>query len=134
MGRPTQEMFTGGEAVDRLGGIAHFVLLCGMFARHYSDEETAQGIVSRYGVGVMVRSHEIQAALMADNVRAERLRWDAELVNFTKRIDKINVDFTPKVQKGSSQKKSKALRNIRPRFQKDPNERFHHPTKESQQE
>ncbi|HUO72813.1 MAG TPA: serine protease, partial [Solirubrobacteraceae bacterium] len=67
------EMWAGGESVPPLGGIAQFVLVCGMFVGHYSDEEAAGGVVSRYGVGVMVRSHEIKACLMTDEMREERL-------------------------------------------------------------
>jgi hypothetical protein len=51
-------------------------MLAGMFTAHYSDSESQDGIVSRYGVGVMLRSAEIWRALMTDEAKEERRRWD----------------------------------------------------------
>ncbi|MGO9763704.1 MAG: trypsin-like peptidase domain-containing protein [Solirubrobacteraceae bacterium] len=58
--------------------LGYFAWLCGMFTAHYSDETTADGVVSRYGVGVMMHPNEIRAALMAPEQRAERRKWDDE--------------------------------------------------------
>lgn len=74
-----EEMWAGGEEVPRLGGIASFALVCGMFIRHFSDDEAAGGVTSRYGVGMMIRSCEIKEALMTAEMREERRRWDEEL-------------------------------------------------------
>lgn len=52
-------------------------MLAGMFTAHYSDSESYDGIVSRYGVGVMLRSTEIRRALMTDEAKSERRDWDA---------------------------------------------------------
>jgi hypothetical protein len=60
----------------KLGRIVHYEMLCGMLTRHYSDEVSAEKVVSRYGVGLMVRSHEIREALMTEEAREERRRWD----------------------------------------------------------
>jgi hypothetical protein len=53
---------------------------CGILTSHYSDEEAenAAGVVSRYGVGVMLPAHYIRCALCDDTARSERCRWDAE--------------------------------------------------------
>ena len=65
-----------------VGGMHHVAMLCGMFVAHYSDEEdedyNPEGVVSRYGVGIMIRGQEIWAALMTDEMKAERRRWDEE--------------------------------------------------------
>jgi hypothetical protein len=71
----------------RLADVQHWAAPCGMFTSHYSDEETedAQGVISRYGVGVMLPSSEIRRALMTDDLRSERRAWDAELAEAKKR-------------------------------------------------
>lgn len=46
------------------------------FTGHFSDQISAEGAVSRYGVGVMLRSHEIRDALMTPEAIAERRDWD----------------------------------------------------------
>ncbi len=56
----------------------YYTLLCGMFTGHFTDEERAEGVVSRYGVGAMLRGNEIKEALMTEKARAERRQWDAE--------------------------------------------------------
>jgi hypothetical protein len=59
-----------------VGNMNYTTLLCGMFTQHLSDSETS--VVSRYGVGTMLRSNEIWEALMNDKMRKERRTWDAE--------------------------------------------------------
>jgi hypothetical protein len=73
-------MWSGGESIPTLGGLSTFVLVCGMFIRHFSDETSAQGVISRYGIGAMARSEEIKEALMVPELISERLRWDAALL------------------------------------------------------
>ena len=58
--------------------LAYFQYLCGMFVGHFSDDISACGVTSRYGVGVMVRSDEIRQALMAPEALAERRGWDEQ--------------------------------------------------------
>lgn len=72
---------------QRLADVNHWAAPCGMFTAHYSDEETedAKGVVSRYGVGVMLPSSEIRRALMTDGLRNERREWDAERTEAKKR-------------------------------------------------
>jgi hypothetical protein len=74
-----EHMWSGGESMGRLGGISSFVLVCGMFIRHFSDDLTAPDIPSRYGVGVMLPSEYVKEALMTAEARAERRAWDEEL-------------------------------------------------------
>lgn len=54
-----------------VGDLIHVVQLCGMFTNHLTDDND-EGTVSRYGVGVMLRSEEIREALMTDELRKER--------------------------------------------------------------
>jgi hypothetical protein len=63
-----------------VAGMNHYTLLCGMFTSHYTDEDSpeAEGVVSRYGVGVMLPSRFILEALMTDDARNERQQWDTE--------------------------------------------------------
>jgi hypothetical protein len=56
--------------------MAYFQLLCGVFVSHFSDEQSAGGLHSRYGVGIIVRSEEIIAALTTPDAIAERSVWD----------------------------------------------------------
>jgi len=63
----------------KLARLLRYEMLCGMFVGHYSDDAVAEGVVSRYGVGVMVRSQEIREALMSDIVSAERRERDKTL-------------------------------------------------------
>jgi hypothetical protein len=72
-------MWAGRESVPPLGGLSKFVLVCGMFINHFSDEMSASGAVSRYGVGAMARSEEIKEALMTPEMREERISWDSDL-------------------------------------------------------
>lgn len=69
-----------GRPLPRLGGMHYFSVLCGMFTSHFSDEDHAdsEGVVSRYGVGVMLPSSEIRKALMTDDACEERRQWDVE--------------------------------------------------------
>jgi hypothetical protein len=59
--------------LGRIGALASF---CGMFTAHYSDETAAAGVVSRYGVGLMLPCDYIWEALMTDEAKAERREWD----------------------------------------------------------
>jgi hypothetical protein len=64
----------------KVGNMVYYPVLCGLLTGHVSDEDPQRDIPpSRYGVGVMLRSHEIKEALMTDERREERRRWDAEL-------------------------------------------------------
>lgn len=59
-----------------LGKIASLARFCGIFTAHYSDPIAAEGVISRYGVGVMLPSDYIRDALMTDEARAERAAAD----------------------------------------------------------
>jgi Trypsin-like peptidase domain len=61
-----------------LTSLAHFQLLCGMFTGHFTDEVSAEGVTSRFGVGRLLRSDEIRAALMTNEAIEERQVWDAQ--------------------------------------------------------
>lgn len=61
-----------------LAPLAHSSMLSGMLTAHYSDDEPLDGVASRYGVGVMIRSDEIRKALMTNEAKAERREWDEE--------------------------------------------------------
>jgi hypothetical protein len=61
-----------------LTSMAHFQLLCGMFTGHFTDEVSADGVTSRYGVGKLLRSDEIRAALMTNDAIDERRTWDKQ--------------------------------------------------------
>jgi hypothetical protein len=65
-------------SLPQLVRTANFGSFCGILTSHYSDEdnEDAGGVVSRYGVGVMLPSHYIRCALCDDTARSERRRWD----------------------------------------------------------
>jgi hypothetical protein len=58
-----------------VGAMYHVAMLCGMFTEHL-DDRARTGAVSRYGVGIMLRSDEIWEALMNDEAKAERSQWD----------------------------------------------------------
>jgi hypothetical protein len=58
------------------GVIDHLSILCGMFTEHLIDREV--GVVSRYGVGVMLPSIEIWRSLMTAEMQNERQAWDDE--------------------------------------------------------
>lgn len=66
------------EADRPVAGMNYYTLLCGMFTAHYTDEDIADGVVSRYGVGVMLPSRFILEALMTEDARNERRQWDTE--------------------------------------------------------
>jgi hypothetical protein len=75
----TQEApYAGPDPAVPFTSMAYFQLLCGVLVQHFSDETSAQGITSRYGVGIMVRSQEIHAALMTREAIAERRAWDQD--------------------------------------------------------
>jgi hypothetical protein len=68
-------MWAGGESVPALGGIAHFVLFCGMFVRHYSDEQAAAGI----GVGARtIKRARADSASPSKATRAALAQFAAE--------------------------------------------------------
>jgi hypothetical protein len=62
-----------------LGTTAVVGRFCGMFTAHY-DDENDEGVVSRYGVGIMLPSDCILAALMTDEMKDERQVADKQLV------------------------------------------------------
>jgi hypothetical protein len=72
------------DEVDQIGDLLYMTLLCGMFTHHLTDETddgtvaNEESTVSRYGVGVMLRSEEIREALMTDKLRGRRAEKDKE--------------------------------------------------------
>ena len=62
-----------------IGRMQYMHLLCGMFAEHFDDATDPMKARSHLGVGILVRSDEIVAALMTDAARAEREEWDANV-------------------------------------------------------
>ncbi len=60
----------------------HYASMAGIFTAHYTDEgdeETnPEGLISRYGVGIMLNIDYVWKALMTDEARQERREWDAE--------------------------------------------------------
>jgi hypothetical protein len=79
-----------------LGGVLDLVLLCGMFTEHV-DERVPGEAVSKYGVGVMLPSQYIWAALETPALRDERREWDK--MNKETRED----DAGPQIRKASIQ-------------------------------
>jgi hypothetical protein len=64
------------EGTGPWGDVRTIGLLCGMFTAHLNrtgDDDA----VSRFGVGVMLRSEEIRKALMTDELRKDRAERDA---------------------------------------------------------
>ncbi len=59
-----------------LSPISTLALFCGIFTAHFSDHEPNDGVVSRYGVGVMLPSKYIQDALETDDAKNERAEWE----------------------------------------------------------
>jgi hypothetical protein len=66
-----------------IGATVSLAVPCGMFTEHV-DENNADGAVSRYGVGVMLRGEEIREALMSKELADERRQKDIELAEHTK--------------------------------------------------
>lgn len=64
---------------EKLGNMHYASLFCGMFTAHRTDENP-DGTVSRYGVGVVLRSDEIREALMTSDMRKERRAWDEKYI------------------------------------------------------
>lgn len=62
-----------------IGRMQYMHLLCGMFAEHFDDATDAMKARSHLGVGILVRSDDIIAALMTHEARAERAQWDAKI-------------------------------------------------------
>lgn len=67
---------TMAENRDPIGEMRHHTMLIGMFTEHLADKRS-MGVASRYGVGMMLRSREIREALMSDDLKAERRKYDA---------------------------------------------------------
>jgi hypothetical protein len=65
-------------SVPTLGQVANLASFCGIFTAHYSDERLAKGVVSRYGVGVMLPCDYVRDALMTDKAREDRRAADEE--------------------------------------------------------
>lgn len=61
-----------------LKAMAYFQLLFGMLVSHFSDDVSAQGVTSRYGVGVIVRSEEIHRALRTREAAEEQALWERQ--------------------------------------------------------
>jgi hypothetical protein len=64
-----------------VGSMVNVSVLCGMFTEHLDEkwlnpDVNPDGVVSRYGVGVMLPSLHIWRSLMTDETRKERLGWD----------------------------------------------------------
>lgn len=71
----------GELAQESISPLLHISLPCGMFTAHYDEPLAARKPrreVSKYGIGIMLRSDEIKAALMTDDMRKERRRWERE--------------------------------------------------------
>jgi trypsin-like peptidase len=74
---PDDEMPTRADGSKlQLGRIGVVNRFAGIFTAHYSDESTAEGVVSRYGVGVMLPCDYVREALMTDDAKQERQEWD----------------------------------------------------------
>jgi hypothetical protein len=65
-------------SLPKLGQVAHLASFCGIFTAHFSDEVASAGIVSRYGVGVMLPCDYVRDALMTDEAKEERRLADEE--------------------------------------------------------
>lgn len=59
-----------------VGEMHYTAMFCGMLTQHLANQQSQ--FASQYGVGTMLRSDEIWEALMSDDMREERRRWDAE--------------------------------------------------------
>jgi len=66
--------------IRKVGHVTEVVSFCGMFTAHYSDEKAAdaEGVVSRYGVGIMLPCDDIREALMTDEAQRERRVLDEQ--------------------------------------------------------
>lgn len=62
-----------------IGRTVNISVLCGMLTEHSEDRvPNEDGVVSRYGIGVLLPSREIWRALMTDEMKKERKKWDEE--------------------------------------------------------
>jgi hypothetical protein len=65
-----------------MGVMHYFATLCGMFVAHYDDVgnkvTNPADVVSKYGVGIMLRGQEIKEALMVKDFQTERRIKDAK--------------------------------------------------------
>jgi hypothetical protein len=86
-----------------LNPISTLALFCGIFTAHFSDREPEDGVVSRYGVGVMLPSEYIREALMTEDARRERRDWDATR-EARERRELPRVRTPPIVTNGDSEK------------------------------
>lgn len=95
--RPLPMPVPVGTKVLTTGEMTYLMPLCGMFTDHLNDE-SSDGTVSRYGVGLMLRGNEIRSALMTDVMREERQKWDAELSEVEKNqppFQEVSVQVNP---------------------------------------
>jgi hypothetical protein len=83
---PSALKISPSELPNEIGSISYLHLLCGMFTQHLNSKN-ADRIVSRTGVGIILRSQEIVEALMTESMKTERELWDTE-----KRIDNKEID------------------------------------------
>jgi hypothetical protein len=65
-----------------LRALGFYAMVAGIFTAHYSDEdnedENPDGLVGRYGVGIMIGTDYVWEALMAHEAIGERGEWDEE--------------------------------------------------------
>jgi len=62
---------------SKLGPILRESKFYGMLTAHYSDEDRADGVISRYGVCIVLPADTIREALLTEPLRQERREWDA---------------------------------------------------------
>jgi hypothetical protein len=95
LAEPLPEDFPGAPGPDiPLGRMLYAAIPCGMFIAHYSDEgqvvRNPGGVVSRYGMGMMVRGNEIKAAVMTQGfVKARKESDDIRRANEPKLVKPV---------------------------------------------
>jgi hypothetical protein len=72
---PVEPPYPMPDGMGPVGDMHYLGLLCGMFTAHLKRDGDGDA-VSRFGVGVMLRSEEIRKALMTDELRKERADQD----------------------------------------------------------
>jgi hypothetical protein len=75
LGHPQVPRQPGGSPIP-LNPIASVAAFCGIFTAHYTDESHPQGVVSHYGVGVMLPCDYVRDALLTYQAANERHEWD----------------------------------------------------------
>jgi hypothetical protein len=93
-------------SVIALNPISTLSLFCGIFTAHFSDEQAAGGVVSRYGVGVMLPCAYVREALMTDEAKNERREWDAT------REARVRQDLPPLENAGADQTEFERFENL----------------------